>query len=104
MQEERQAASQSLPPVSMMLSSQYIKGIMAPAQVPFLSGIEAARQGIARDGLPRMARKFVAGLHDRARAAVGLSPGYLKVRTGCRAMLIVLRSFPRGYLGVAVVP
>ena len=106
MQEERQAACQSLPPVfSMMLSLQYIKGIMAPAtQVPFLSGIEAARQGIARDGLPRMARKFVAGLHDRARAAVGLSPGYLKVRTGCRAMLIVLRSFPRGYLGVAVVP
>ena len=80
------------------------QGIMAPAQVPFLSGIEAARQGIARDGLPRMARKFVAGLHDRARAAVGLSPGYLKVRTGCRAMLIVLRSFPGGYLGVAVVP
>ena len=49
------------------------------AQVPFLSGVEAAKQGILREGLPRMARKFVAGLHDRARAAAGLSPGYLKV-------------------------
>ena len=50
-----------------------------PAQVPFLSGVDAAKAGIAREGLPRMARKFFAGLHDRARSAAGLSPGYLAV-------------------------
>ena len=47
--------------------------------MPFLSGIESSRHSLATRGVLRSVRMFLAGLHDRLRAAIGLSPGYLPV-------------------------
>ena len=47
--------------------------------MPRLSGIEASKQSLRRRGVLASVRLFLAGLHDRARAAIGLPAAYLKV-------------------------
>lgn len=53
--------------------------VLPAVQVPHLSGIEVSKQSLIRRGVPQSLRLFVAGLHDRARALIGLPPAYLKV-------------------------
>ena len=48
-------------------------------QVPHLSGLEATKASIRNRGLLGAIRIFLAGLHDRARAAAGLPAAYLRV-------------------------
>ena len=47
--------------------------------MPFLSGIESSRQSLVRRGVLRSVRMFLAGLQDRFREAIGLTPAYLPV-------------------------
>ncbi len=48
-------------------------------QVPHLSGLEATKASIKNRGLLGAIRIFLAGLHDRARAAVNPPAAYLRV-------------------------
>ena len=61
--------------------------------MPFLSGIEASRQSLARRGVLRSVRMLLAGLQDSFREAVGLSPAYLPV-TGPPGQMALL-DFPQ---------
>ena len=47
--------------------------------MPHLSGIEASKISIQRRGLLGALRIFLAGVHDRLRSWVGLSPEYVKL-------------------------